>query len=145
LVLIFFPHSLFFAVPQAKHLQPASTRGTEHQQIPQVMPHSRVSTTKVIQAPQKHAPLPQGIPANREATCPTRESCPPPEPKIQNLDEVTRKHAMLARAPNALSFDLGFDSPAKFDSNPRYSCVITPVDLDAERFGSEVDEWDEET
>jgi hypothetical protein len=104
-----------------------------------------VSTTKVIQAPQKHAPLPQGIPANREATCPTRESCPPPEPKIQNLDEVTRKRAMLARAPDAPSFDLGFDSPAKFDSNPRYSCVITPVDLDAERFGSEVDEWDEET
>jgi hypothetical protein len=98
-----------------------------------------------MKAPQKHAPLPQGIPANREATCPTRKTCPPPEPKITNLDEVTRKRAMLARAPDAPSFDLGFDSPAKIDTNPPYSFGITPVDLDAERFGSEVDEWDEST
>ncbi|KAM0898621.1 hypothetical protein ACQ4PT_021790 [Festuca glaucescens] len=131
--------------PKANQLQPASSRGTEHQQIPQVMPHCGVPPSKVIQAPQKHAPLPQGIPANREATCPTRESCPPPEPKIKNLDEVTRKRAMLARAPDAPSFDLGFDSPAKFGTYPSYSCGITPVDLDAECFGSEEDDWDETT
>jgi hypothetical protein len=90
-----------------------------------------VPQTKVIQAPQKHAPLPQGIPANREATWPTRERYPPPKPKIKNLEEVTRKRAMLARAPDAPTFDLGFDSPAKIDTNPPYSCGITPVDLDA--------------
>ncbi|KAM0834375.1 hypothetical protein ACQ4PT_063636 [Festuca glaucescens] len=131
--------------PKANQLHPASSRGTEHQQIPQVMPHCGVPPSKVIQAPQKHAPLPQGIPANREATCPTRESCPPPEPKIKNLDEVTRKRAMLARSPDAPSFDLGFDSPAKFGTDPSYSCGITPVDLDAECFGSEEDDWDETT
>jgi hypothetical protein len=52
---------------------------------------------------------------------------------------------MLARAPDAPSFDLGFDSPAKIDTNTPYSFGITPVDLDAERFGSEVDDWDEAT
>ncbi|KAM0863672.1 hypothetical protein ACQ4PT_044430 [Festuca glaucescens] len=131
--------------PKANQLQPASSSGTEHQQIPQVVPHCGVPPSKVIQAPQKHVPLPQGVPANREATCPTRESCPPPEPKMTIVDEVMRKRAMLARAPDAPSFDLGFDSPKKFGRDPSHSVGITPVDLDAERFGSEEDEWDETT
>ncbi|KAM0889537.1 hypothetical protein ACQ4PT_027637 [Festuca glaucescens] len=131
--------------PKANQLQPASSSGIEHQQIPQVMPHCGVPPRKLIQAQQKRVPLPQGVSANREATCPTRESCPPPEPKMKIVDEVTRKRAMLARALDAPSFHLGFDSPIFFGRDPSHSVGITPVDLDAERFGSEEDEWDETT
>lgn len=121
---------------------------------PRVVPPSKVliASTPILPDPAKHVPLEWGVPLNRPATCPTRESYLPLAPKLTPSQEYKKERDMLARACDPPSFDLGFDSPKKNgkeclirDSNPSPSMGITPVDLDAERFGSDEDEWDETT
>jgi hypothetical protein len=99
----------------------------------------------------KCVPLQWGVLINKPPAIPTSDTCPPPAPKLTLSREIRGKIERANQAPDAPSFDLGFESPKRFqdqgtsNNSNLPSQGITPVHLDGERFNIAEDDWDEAT